>query len=219
MSLQIDDTAAARMDRVYRHQRHIYDLTRKYYLLGRDRLIVGLAPKPGDRVLEIGCGTGRNLVAVARRYPGARLYGIDISSEMLDQAAGTIQRGDLTRRITLAQADATRFSPARLFDGRPFERVFLSYTLSMIPDWRSALDCAAAALAPGGSLHIVDFGQQAGLPRWFHRLLFAWLARFHVHPSREFEQVMAEVAAAKGLTLTFRPLYRDYAIEAVMTRR
>ena len=67
------------MDRVYRHQRHIYDASRKYYLLGRDPMIAGLNPPPGASVLEIGCGTGRNLVKAARRYKNASFYGIDIS--------------------------------------------------------------------------------------------------------------------------------------------
>ena len=53
--------ATNRMNRMYRRQRHIYDGTRRYYLLGRDRLISGLKPAPGASVLEIGCGTGRNL--------------------------------------------------------------------------------------------------------------------------------------------------------------
>jgi len=50
------------MDRMYRHQRHIYDASRKFYLLGRDALITGLAPPKGGTILEIGCGTGRNLI-------------------------------------------------------------------------------------------------------------------------------------------------------------
>ena len=58
---------AAQMDAIYAGQRHIYDATRKYYLLGRDRLIADLAPPPGGRVVEVGCGTGRNLILAARR--------------------------------------------------------------------------------------------------------------------------------------------------------
>ena len=54
--------ATRRMNRMYRWQRHIYDGTRRYYLLGRDRLIANLRPDAGTTVLEIGCGTGRNLV-------------------------------------------------------------------------------------------------------------------------------------------------------------
>src|SRR5262245_52126520 len=64
------------MDRLYRRQRHVYDFTRKYYLLGRDRLIARLAPPAGSRVLEIGCGTARNLVMVGRAWPDVQLFGI-----------------------------------------------------------------------------------------------------------------------------------------------
>ena len=59
---QAADNHAALMDRVYRRQRHIYDFTRKYYLFGRDRLIDAMQPKPGARILEVGCGTARNLI-------------------------------------------------------------------------------------------------------------------------------------------------------------
>jgi S-adenosylmethionine-diacylgycerolhomoserine-N-methlytransferase len=59
-------STAGRMDAIYRGQRHIYDLTRRYYLLGRDMLIRDLAPPAGGSVLEVGCGKARNLIAVAR---------------------------------------------------------------------------------------------------------------------------------------------------------
>src|SRR5947199_9092708 len=90
------------MDGVYRWQRHIYDLTRKYYLLGRDRLIAGLDVPPEGTVLEVGCGTGRNLVLVARRYPKSRLYGLDISSEMLRSASASLARDGTGGRAKLA---------------------------------------------------------------------------------------------------------------------
>src|SRR5450432_1077048 len=95
------------MNRNYRHQRHVYDFTRKYYLLGRDRLIAELNARDGARVLEIGCGTGRNLIAAARKYPGARLFGVDISTEMLTSAIRSIARAGLAARISIAQGDAT----------------------------------------------------------------------------------------------------------------
>ena len=105
----VDHAHAALMDGVYRHQRHIYDLTRKYYLLGRDPLLAGLAPRPGDCVLEIGCGTGRNLVKAARLYPQARFHGIDISQEMLAAAQDAIAGAHVTDRVRLARADAASF--------------------------------------------------------------------------------------------------------------
>jgi S-adenosylmethionine-diacylgycerolhomoserine-N-methlytransferase len=78
------------MDKIDRRQRHIYDLSRKYYLLGRDEAIARLRPAHGDGVLEIGCGTGRNLIKAARTYPAARFYGLDVSRAMLDTAAASI---------------------------------------------------------------------------------------------------------------------------------
>lgn len=120
------------MDRIYRRQRHVYDLTRKYYLLGRDRLIRRLDPPGGSRVLEIGCGTARNLIVAARTYPGVRFFGIGISSEMLETARRVVEREGLFD-IRLARADATSFDPALLFGVPGFSRIFVSYSLSMMP--------------------------------------------------------------------------------------
>jgi S-adenosylmethionine-diacylgycerolhomoserine-N-methlytransferase len=208
---------AALMDGTYRWQRHIYDLTRKYYLLGRDRLINGLDAPAGAAILELGCGTGRNLVMAARRYPDARLYGLDISAEMLATAQKAVDGRALSSRIRLAQGDATRFDPEALFGIARFDRVFISYSLSMIPGWEKTVSAALAALKPDGSLHIVDFGQQEGLPRWFRGLLHAWLAKFHVTPRDRLREVLESESARIGASLCFETRYRGYASLAVMT--
>src|SRR5215467_10561692 len=131
--------AAALMDRMYRRQRYIYDLSRKFYLLGRDEAIARFLPARGDKVLEIACGTGRNLVKLARTYPETRLFGLDVSREMLATAAASTARAGLASRVALAEADATAFDPRALFGVARFERVLVSYALSMIPPWREAL--------------------------------------------------------------------------------
>ncbi|MEQ1710997.1 MAG: class I SAM-dependent methyltransferase, partial [Hyphomicrobium sp.] len=100
------------MDGIYRYQRYIYDATRKYFLLGRDRMLDGLKPPPGGAILEVGCGTGRNLILAARRYPGTTLYGFDISNAMLETARQSITRAGLTGRIVVAQGDAADFDAA-----------------------------------------------------------------------------------------------------------
>lgn len=209
---------AAQMDEIYRGQRHIYDLTRKYYLLGRDRLIEGLAPPPGGTVLEIGCGTARNLIRAARAWPDARFYGLDISAAMLEVARAQVARAGVAHRVVLAQGDAAAFDPSALFGVHAFDRVMQSYTLSMIPDWTGAIAQAATHLGPGGSLHIVDFGQQEGLPRWWRRALFAWLARFDVTPRAALRSALVEVAGT-AMARDFQPLYRGYAWRARLDRR
>ncbi len=210
-------TASARMDRIYRHQRFIYDLTRKYYLLGRDRLLADLRLGDGQ-VLEIGCGTGRNLTLAARRYPEARFYGIDISLEMLATAQTAFARAGLTAQVRTALGDATDFDPSSLFGREKFDRVFMSYTLSMIPDWRAALDRAASCLATGGRLSIVDFGQQERLPAAFKRLLFAWLALFHVYPIAELATALEALAKTHGLIMRRHSMFRDYALYVTLER-
>ncbi|QSB44184.1 methyltransferase domain-containing protein [Tsuneonella flava] len=188
---------AALMDSVYRGQRHIYDLTRKYYLFGRDRLIDGLDCAPGDRVLEVACGTGRNLALIQRRWPGVRLHGFDISGEMLKNASAR-----LPRHVQLAQGDACHFTPMALFGQDGFERVIISYSLSMIPDWQGALAQAVAALSPTGSLHVVDFGSLERMPAIAAAGLRGWLKRFHVAPREELPEVAQAIAQRNGLECT-----------------
>jgi S-adenosylmethionine-diacylgycerolhomoserine-N-methlytransferase len=183
------------MDRMYRLQRHFYDATRAYYLLGRDRMLDALNPPAGGSILEIGCGTGRNLAGAGRRYPDATLFGLDISPAMLETAAAALKRAGLQGRVRLSEADATQFDALAHFGQARFDRVYVSYALSMIPDWRAALRQAWDVTAPCGSLHIVDFGGCEKLPHGFKRALFAWLAQFHVTPRLGLAKALAEIAA------------------------
>jgi S-adenosylmethionine-diacylgycerolhomoserine-N-methlytransferase len=206
------------MNRIYRRQRHVYDFTRKYFLLGRDRVIAEMAAHDGARVLEIGCGTGRNLIVAARKYPGARCFGIDVSTEMLNSATRAISRAGLEARIHVAHADATQFDPGPLFGVDQFDRIFISYSLSMIPQWQSVVSTAMSRLAPKGELRIVDFGGQERLPAAFRRLLWRWLTAFQVAPRDDLEATLKTRAAACGATVVFARPYRGYAQYAVLRR-
>jgi S-adenosylmethionine-diacylgycerolhomoserine-N-methlytransferase len=209
--------ATFRMNRMYRRQRHIYDGTRRYYLLGRDLLIARLQPTAGASVLEIGCGTGRNLVHAAGRYPDARFFGIDVSTEMLTSAISAISRRGMTDRIRVAHGDGTRFDPQNLFGIASFDHVMISYSLSMIPDWRRVLQAAASRLKPGGRLHIVDFGGQERLPGIARTLLLRWLAMFDVSPRDDLDHELAAMAGHTGADLKFERPFRGYAQYAVLT--
>jgi S-adenosylmethionine-diacylgycerolhomoserine-N-methlytransferase len=211
--------AAGLMDRMYRHQRHFYDATRKFYLLGRDELISGLDPSPRARVLEIGCGTGRNLVRAARTWPSIRGYGVDVSTEMLATARRSVANAGLQPRVALAQADATRLDPEAAFGVARFDRIFISYALSMIPRWREVLARACECLEPDGALHIVDFGDQAGLPAPFRLALARWLALFSVQPRLSLEGDLAQFSAARDMRCRFGARFRGYAFLAVLEAR
>jgi S-adenosylmethionine-diacylgycerolhomoserine-N-methlytransferase len=210
--------AANLMDRMYRRQRHIYDASRKFYLLGRDRLIANLDPPLGGSVLEIGCGTGRNLVKLAQIYPTAHCFGLDVSTEMLDTACKSISRASLQSRIRLARADATSFDPVQLFSEAAFDRIMVSYALSMIPAWTDVLQHAVHLLAPGGSLHIVDFGDQKDMPKAFQFILNRWLALFDVTPRRALPMELANLAVPLGMGCRSQQSFRGYAIHAVVER-
>ncbi len=217
-AVTVEHDPAKHMDGIYRVQRHIYDVSRKYYLLGRDGLLDALQPMPGEAVLEIGCGTGRNLICAAHRYPAARFYGVDVSAVMLETAAASVEKAGLGHYIRLGQADAARLDTEALFGVASFDRVFVSYALSMIPPWREALAHAFAAVAPGGALYIVDFGEQAGLPKVFRAGLRAWLAKFSVEPRADLEAELRRLADVSGASLAFSRPFRDYACLAVLTR-
>jgi S-adenosylmethionine-diacylgycerolhomoserine-N-methlytransferase len=208
--------ATDRMNRMYRWQRHIYDATRRYYLLGRNQLISGLRPAKGANVLEIGCGTGRNLVLAARLHPEARFFGIDVSTEMLTSAVSAISRRGLTNRIRVAHGDGTAFDAELLFGIRSFDHVLISYSLSMIPDWRRVVEAGLSHLTPSGQLHIVDFGTQERLPGFVRAALLRWLAIFDVTPRDDLERVLATMAEGSGATLKFERPFWGYAQYAVL---
>lgn len=204
------ETHSALMDQVYRRQRFFYDATRKYYLLGRDYALRQLQPDADAHVLEIACGTGRNLEQIDLRYPGRHLFGLDISSEMLRSA-----KAKLANRAILVQGDACDFDPLDLFGQAKFDRILMSYCVSMIPQWQSAIREAVDHLAPGGELHIVDFGDQSRLPQWFNRSLRRWLLRFHVVPRDDLPGLCNSL---KGVSVTNKLLLRSYVQYACLRK-
>ncbi len=93
----------------------------------------------------------------------------------------------------------------------------ISYSLSMIPEWRRVLQAAANSLRPGGRLHVVDFGGQERLPGVIRALLRRWLAMFDVTPRDDLERALSAMAKATGADLEFERPFRGYAQYAVLT--
>lgn len=211
---------AQKMDRMYRYTRHVYDLSRRYYLLGRDRLIDRLAQQPPQHILEVGCGTARNLIKLHQRAPQHVLYGLDASEEMLNTARrNLISAGMAPAATPLVQALAEDLDYHTLFQrDEPFDAVFFSYVLSMIPSAEDALDAALANIKPGGRIYIVDFWDQADLPGWFAVVLRRWLALFDVHYRPALHAYLHTLADRGHAHLDLQPIARRYAYLATLTR-
>jgi len=199
------------MDRMYRWTRHVYDGTRKYYLLGRDRMLDMIADQPSGAILEVGCGTARNLRYLARHAPQHEMYGMDASNEMLDTARRSLQRGRYADRVTLAHGLASDVTPEMLGRDKPFDVVFCSYVLSMIPESQPSVEAALRALRPGGRFYIVDFWDQADLPDAFGWILQRWLSLFGVQHRPGVIRALKDADECGRGSLRLQPIARRYA--------
>ncbi len=215
---------AVAMDQMYRVTRHIYDVTRAYYLLGRDRMLAKVVTNPSTATLEVGCGTARNLIKLARRAEPGLLCGLDASQEMLDTAAASIARAGVPaaghERIRLRQGLAECLDAKTMF-GRdePFDTIFFSYCLSMVPTWPGAIEAAMANLKTGGHLVIVDFWDQKDLPGIFATGLKKWLSLFHVLYRPEVHDALAALGTSGRADVTFESVQKRYAYIASLKKR
>ena len=136
----------------------IYDATRWSFLFGRERILHRIAAiNSPKRILEVGCGTGRNLLSLRRMFPLAEITGVDLSSDMLQVAQQKV------RSVTLLQQSYDK--PV----SGDFDLVLCSYALTMFnPGWDTAIRAAALDLREGGLMSVVDFSHsQSGMfRRW-----------------------------------------------------
>ncbi len=133
-----------------------------------------LAPAPGEHLLEIGFGTGHVLARLAQAAgPTGKVFGIDISENMLAQATELLEREGLTERVTLACGDAEDLPyPPDSFDG-----IFMCFTLELFdtPDIPRVLAQCKRVLRPGGRIVVAAVSKEGtqGLVvrvfEWTHR--------------------------------------------------
>lgn len=204
-----------RLNNLYRFQRHFYDVTRRFFLFGRDELLQKMKVQPRESVLEVGCGTGRNLLKLSRLVPQANLFGLDAADEMLKTAAAKFDAHDKQKEIILRQGLAETFSFNETFrQAEPFDKIFISYSLSMFPKWREALLNSLENLKAGGSLYIVDFWDGGGRFVLFNRLLRWWLGLFEVRFRPEFLEFLKELQKEGIGKYTVTPVGQGYAFIA-----
>jgi S-adenosylmethionine-diacylgycerolhomoserine-N-methlytransferase len=174
---------AERLQAFYAPQAAHYDRFREQLLHGRDDLLRRLPLEPGDALIELGGGTGRNIEFLAERVQAlGRVEVVDLCPALLAQAR---QRCAPWPNVHVIEADVTHYRPAQ-----PADVVLLSYALTMIPDWRTAAHNAYAMLRPGGTLAIVDFCLGETQPRWLGGFWRRWFAHDGVHLSREHAAVL-----------------------------
>lgn len=213
-SEKVETNAFENMDRMYRYQRYFYDATRKYYLLGRDRLISEMNIKEGENVLEIGCGTGRNLIILARKHPKTNFFGLDASAEMLKSAQRKIDRLKIENiHFEVALADDFKFGETFNLPEN-FDTCYFSYSISMIPTWKESIENCLENLKAGRSFYIVDFYDQKDLPAWFRKILKGWLRQFHVRFWGDLLPHLEELESRGIGKLSVKSIYKSYSFIA-----
>jgi S-adenosylmethionine-diacylgycerolhomoserine-N-methlytransferase len=143
-----------RLESFYSKQAHGYDAFRKRLLKGRQTLYNSLPAQPGCVWVEMGGGTASNLEYLGDRIERlGSVHVVDLSGSLLKVAQERIaERG--WSNVRTHEADATTFE---LPDGLKADVVTFSYSLTMIPDWFAAIECAERLLKPGGVIAVVDF--------------------------------------------------------------
>jgi SAM-dependent methyltransferase len=133
----------------------LYDLIAK--LLGADRArqkLFDLAPlRPGDRVLDIGCGTGTFATMLKQRYPGVEVTGLDPDPKALARARHKAEQAGVSVRFDQGFADSLEY-PATSFDV-----VFSSFMFHHLEgsNREKTLREVRRVLKPGGSFYLLDF--------------------------------------------------------------
>ncbi len=207
------DTQAASLEAFYAPQAEAYDRFRERLLTGRDELVQDLVarlPVTGGVLVELGAGTGRNLVRFGDRL--ARfdaVHAVDLCPSLLAVA----RRRAAERRwrnVVISEADATLWQPPQ-----PVDAVLMSYSLSMMPPWREILAQVRTMLRPGGWLALVDF-HVPGAGGWIDRRFWPWwFAHDGVWLRVGLLSALSEVGAVESTALRSRPPYLPITVPVV----
>lgn len=178
---------AARLESFYSGQAEAYDDFRKRLLKGREQMYQQVPVPEGGMWVDMGGGTGSNLEYIAESVPKLRkVLVVDLSPSLLQVASKRMATRGWSNAAAI-EADACTYQPAE----GPADVVTFSYSLTMIPDWFSAIENAIAMLKPGGIIGVVDFYVSRKYPAgnlrrhsWFTRTFWpTWFGSDNVFPS------------------------------------
>jgi S-adenosylmethionine-diacylgycerolhomoserine-N-methlytransferase len=190
---------AERLQAFYAPQADRYDAFRARLLHGRQALIERLNLQPGARVVELGCGTGSSLLRIGERAGQFASFDmVDLCPALLEVAR---QRAAGFDRIRVIEADATTWQP-----DQPVDCVFMSYALTMIPDWSRVIANADAMLVPGGRIGVVDFHLPLDGSRLGNALWRKWFGHDGVHLSDEHLPMLKRLFAEHSCSEQWAPV-------------
>jgi phosphatidylethanolamine/phosphatidyl-N-methylethanolamine N-methyltransferase len=180
--------------RVYALYSPIYDFLFDWiFHPGRQAAVKFLDIQPGERVLEVGIGTGLNLPLYP---PHCQLVGIDLSKEMLEKAEERIQElalGNVTLRVM--DAAATDFAD------NEFDRALATYVISAVPDPVAVLGEMRRVVKPGGTLVILNhFKSEKFLSGILEDLVAPLCTRLGWKSNLALEPLLDQVGLAPDLT-------------------
>lgn len=135
--------------KIYAAYSNVYDALFKRFFYPRIKhAITYMDIKPGDRVLDVGVGTGLSLSVYPRH---CKVVGIDLSTEMLKKAKEKIDSNRLDN-IKVVSMDAMKIG----FDDNTFDKVFLSHVVSVVPDPYKVMSEVKRVCRKGGQVVIVN---------------------------------------------------------------
>ncbi|NGP88924.1 class I SAM-dependent methyltransferase [Fodinibius halophilus] len=164
-----DHSHDTNVEKYYRFHSRIYDATRWSFLFGRDQLLDMIPVLPSQpRILEVGCGTGKNLDRLQYHFPDAHLVGVDLSPAMLNIARNKLSD---TKQVELVQA---KYGSEEL-NLEPFDLILFSYSLTMFADGiEDIMAQVSKDLNKRGYVAVVDFNTSPY--KWFRQ----WMGMNHV---------------------------------------
>lgn len=181
------------IQKIYGRYAHLYDLYfGAIFSPGRRAVVERMNIQPGDRVLEVGVGTGLSLPL----YPtDAHVVGIDVCREMLERARERADRAGLpqVKALEVMDAEAMRFADAS------FDKVVAMYVASVVPSPARLIDEMRRVCKPDGELFIVNhFHHTNPIVGGIERLIAPLSRLFGWHPDFSMERFIAET----GLEVT-----------------
>jgi phosphatidylethanolamine/phosphatidyl-N-methylethanolamine N-methyltransferase len=164
-ALSVTVVENAFVNRVYENLAWFYDFTFGPALHpGRVDAIQRMAIQPGDRVLEVGVGTGINAVLYPR---DCTVTGVDLSSSMLEKAHERIARKGV-RNVRLLEMDAADLN----FADDSFDIVYAPYVISVVPDPVAVTREMHRVCRPGGRIIILNhFRSKSRVGAWLERMI------------------------------------------------